>query len=69
MDAYAALLAGVDAAEVERLARVLKAEIGRQWNAQPAPGPDPRDDWVATGGTLDLSEAIRAVLAALAGKD
>lgn len=46
----------------EKLARALKAELGRQMDARPAPGPDPRDDWTATGGTIDFGQCVDAVL-------
>lgn len=49
----------------ERLARALKADIASQWDAKPAPGSDPRDDWTAEGGTLDLTQCVDAILAEL----
>lgn len=50
---------------VERAALAVKAEIGRQFEATPAPGPDPRDDWTANGGTIDLVDVVRVVLEAI----
>lgn len=46
----------------ERRARALKANIGKQFAATPAPGkPDDPESWTAEGGTLDLIELARAI--------
>lgn len=51
---------------IERVATALKAEIGRQWDAKPLPGPiDGSDDWSATGGTIGLAEMARAAIEAM----
>ena len=56
---------------IERVARVLKQEIGRQLNAQPLPG---EGNWIVTsnswnpeGGTLNLSAMARAAITAMRG--
>lgn len=52
-------------ATVERVARAIKTEIGRQFKATPAPPPTRGDDWSATGGALDLVFVARAAIAAM----
>ena len=50
---------------IEAAARAIKAELGRQFNAQPI-HPDPAvDDWAATGGEINLTDAARAAAPAL----
>lgn len=51
--------------EIERVARALRDEIGRQWNAHPIPGDANPDSWTATGGVLDLEVCVRAILIAI----
>jgi len=51
---------------VEKVATAIKAEIGRQFDAQPLPGPpDNSDDWSATGGVMDLELIARAAIEAM----
>ena len=50
---------------MERLARVLRDDIGRQWNAHPIPGDANPASWTATGGALELEECVRAILTEL----
>ena len=50
----------------EKLARAMRDEIGRQWNAKPIPGvPEIADSWTAEGGTIDLEKVADAALDAL----
>ena len=55
---------------LEAVAAATKAEIGRQFCATHAPGPNPGDDWTARanwdadGGMLDLTLVARAAVAA-----
>lgn len=50
---------------IKRVAKAIKAEVGRQMNAVPI-HPDPKiDDWSATGGTIDLEAVARAAIAAM----
>ncbi len=51
---------------IEAVATAIKAELGKQMNAQPI-HPDPAvDDWAATGGEIDLSDVARAAIRAAA---
>lgn len=50
---------------VERVARALKAEIGRQFDAAPLLGDTTTGDWHATGGTIDLEECAREAITAM----
>ena len=54
---------------VERVALAIKAEMGRQLKATPAPGlPADSGDWTAECGTLDLSSIAAAALDAAKAK-
>jgi hypothetical protein len=51
---------------IKAVALAIKAELGKQMNAQPI-HPDPAvDDWAATGGEINLSEVARAAIRAAA---
>ena len=51
---------------IEAVALTIKAEFGKQMNAQPI-HPDPAvDDWAGTGGEINLSEVARAAIRAAA---
>jgi len=51
---------------IEAVALTIKAEFGKQMNAQPI-HPDPAvDDWAGTGGEINLSEVARAAIRAVA---
>jgi hypothetical protein len=51
---------------IEAVALTIKAEVGKQLNAQPI-HPDPAvDDWAGTGGEINLSEVARAAIRAAA---
>lgn len=54
---------------IERVARALKQEIGRQLNAQPLPGEGnwtvTSNSWNPEGGTLNLSAMARAAITAM----
>ena len=51
---------------IEAVALTIKAEFGKQMNAQPI-HPNPAvDDWAATGGEINLSEVARAAIRAAA---
>jgi hypothetical protein len=51
---------------IEGVALTIKAEVGKQLNAQPI-HPDPAvDDWAGTGGEINLSEVARAAIRAAA---
>jgi hypothetical protein len=52
--------------EVEAAALTIKAELGKQWNAKPLPGPGNIDDWSASGGSINLTALARAALLAAA---
>ena len=56
---------------LEKIARAIQADIGRQFNATtPAPGlPDDGSSWTATGGEVDCVRVARAALLALREPD
>ncbi len=51
---------------IERVAMVIKGELGKALNATPLPG-DPHDhnDWSATGGSVNLEDIARAAISAM----
>lgn len=49
---------------IEAMARAIKDEIARQFDATPLPGPNPSNDWSAMGGTIELELAASAALQA-----
>jgi hypothetical protein len=55
-----------DPESVEKVARVIKDEMGRQWNAHTIPGDANPDSWTATGGVLDLERVAQACLTLIA---
>ncbi len=52
--------------DIEAVAKAIKADIGKQWDAKPLPMPydDESQDWSATGGTLNLCETAQAAIVA-----
>ncbi len=52
--------------KIEEVARALKANIGRQFDASPLPGPpDGSGDWTAEGGIIDCEELAAAAISAM----
>lgn len=50
---------------VNRVAKAIKAEIGRQWGATQLPSPSHPEDWSASGGgNLDLELVAQAAIEA-----
>lgn len=50
---------------IERVARALKDNLARQFDAKPLHGDAASGDWHATGGTIELEEMARVAIEAM----
>jgi hypothetical protein len=46
---------------IDRVAKAIKADMARQWEAR----PDKNGDWSCVGQTIDLSQMARAAIKAM----